>query len=159
MNNFGQALKAARVGLGWTLREFCLKNKLDPGNMSKIERGLLPPPRSARVIQGWLRLMGYEEDDRTVGAILNQALLELKERVTGEFCDLRSDPNTENLPMKPKVMWAIVNRNTNELGSHPVNYVNYPSLYERKEWASAEVGTLGKVVKVEIVELRDSIKT
>jgi hypothetical protein len=29
-----------------TLRQFCEANRYDPGNISKMERGLLPPPES-----------------------------------------------------------------------------------------------------------------
>ncbi len=42
---FGQFFKEKRTALNLTLREFCRKNGLDPGNVSKIERGILPPPQ------------------------------------------------------------------------------------------------------------------
>ncbi len=42
---FGEFFKAKRQALGLTLREFCLKHKLDPGNISRLERGLLAPPQ------------------------------------------------------------------------------------------------------------------
>ena len=41
---FGELLKDLRIRRGLTLREFCLKHGFDPGNMSKVERGMLPPP-------------------------------------------------------------------------------------------------------------------
>ena len=41
---FGEILKDLRIRRGLTLREFCLKHGFDPGNMSKVERGMLPPP-------------------------------------------------------------------------------------------------------------------
>ncbi|MBI3292195.1 MAG: transcriptional regulator [Elusimicrobia bacterium] len=41
---FGELLKEYRIRKGLTLREFCIQNGFDPGNMSKMERGLLPPP-------------------------------------------------------------------------------------------------------------------
>jgi transcriptional regulator with XRE-family HTH domain len=41
---FGELLKDLRIRAGYTLREFCQMNGFDPGNMSKVERGLLPPP-------------------------------------------------------------------------------------------------------------------
>jgi transcriptional regulator with XRE-family HTH domain len=44
---FGDFFKKKRIELGKTLRQFCLENNLDPGNVSKLERGLLPPPQSA----------------------------------------------------------------------------------------------------------------
>jgi transcriptional regulator with XRE-family HTH domain len=43
---FGALFKELRIRLGKTLREFCSDHDLDPGNMSKLERGLLPPPQS-----------------------------------------------------------------------------------------------------------------
>lgn len=42
--NFGNFFKQRRRELGFTLREFCRINGFDPGNISKLERGLLPPP-------------------------------------------------------------------------------------------------------------------
>jgi len=41
---FGEYFKQKRLSLGKTLREFCQENGLDPGNISKIERGKMPPP-------------------------------------------------------------------------------------------------------------------
>lgn len=44
--SFGDFFKAKRTALGLTLREFCEKNGFDPGNISKLERGLLPAPQA-----------------------------------------------------------------------------------------------------------------
>jgi transcriptional regulator with XRE-family HTH domain len=41
---FGPHLKELRIKRGLTLREFCANHGLDPGNMSRLERGLVPPP-------------------------------------------------------------------------------------------------------------------
>ncbi|MDP3041720.1 MAG: hypothetical protein Q8N62_03180 [Candidatus Omnitrophota bacterium] len=46
MNTFGELFKVKRIALGKTLRQFCLEHQLDPGNVSKLERGKLPPPVS-----------------------------------------------------------------------------------------------------------------
>ena len=43
---FGEYFKASRIAIKKTLRQFCIENGLDPGNISKLERGLLPPPQS-----------------------------------------------------------------------------------------------------------------
>ncbi len=48
---FGEFFKAKRQSLGLTLREFCLKHKLDPGNLSRMERGLLAPPQDRQVLE------------------------------------------------------------------------------------------------------------
>lgn len=55
--NFGGFFKERRVVLGKTLRQFCIDNKLDPGNMSKLERGLLPPPQSREKLEEYAKLL------------------------------------------------------------------------------------------------------
>ena len=42
---FGEYFKERRIESGITLRQFCEKHGLDAGNMSKLERGILPPPK------------------------------------------------------------------------------------------------------------------
>ena len=42
---FGEFFKKKRMALGLTLREFCRENGFDPGNISRLERGILPPPQ------------------------------------------------------------------------------------------------------------------
>lgn len=44
MKAFGEFFKDKRIALGKTLRQFCEENNLDPGNISKIERGKMAPP-------------------------------------------------------------------------------------------------------------------
>jgi len=41
---FGEFFKKLRIAHGHTLRRFCEEHSFDPGNISKLERGLLPPP-------------------------------------------------------------------------------------------------------------------
>jgi len=45
-NAFGPYFKDLRIRRKLTLRRFCLEHGYDPGNISKLERGLLPPPDS-----------------------------------------------------------------------------------------------------------------
>lgn len=44
---FGEFFKSKRIALGKTLRNFCAEYSLDPGNISKLERGLISPPVSS----------------------------------------------------------------------------------------------------------------
>lgn len=44
---FGEFFKEKRIALKKTLRQFCAENKLDPGNISRLERGLMPPPQGS----------------------------------------------------------------------------------------------------------------
>jgi len=48
---FGALVKAHRIALGLSLREFCLKNQIDAGNFSRVERGLYPPPESRERVE------------------------------------------------------------------------------------------------------------
>jgi len=42
---FGQFIKEERLEGGMGLREFCRKLSLDASNWSKVERGVMPPPK------------------------------------------------------------------------------------------------------------------
>ena len=48
MSAFGKFIKELRTRKGVTLRAFCRLADLDPSNWSKVERGILPPPRSSK---------------------------------------------------------------------------------------------------------------
>ncbi len=59
MRQFGEFFKTKRVALGKTLRQFCLENELDPGNISKLERGLFPPPQQEK-LEEYAKLLGIK---------------------------------------------------------------------------------------------------
>lgn len=52
-NVFGNYLKKLRSERQLTLRAFCEANGFDPGNYSKIERGLLQPPRDEQKLESY----------------------------------------------------------------------------------------------------------
>jgi transcriptional regulator with XRE-family HTH domain len=54
---FGEFFKKKRIESGKTLRQFCLENNLDPGNISKLERGILPPPTSEEKLEHYARCL------------------------------------------------------------------------------------------------------
>jgi len=58
---FGDFFKKKRLEIGRTLRQFCLENGLDPGNISKIERGILPPPQSREKLSHYAKCLGIVE--------------------------------------------------------------------------------------------------
>ena len=57
---FGEFFKAKRQALGLTLREFCLNHKFDPGNMSRMERGLLAPPQDRGVLEKYAKALEFK---------------------------------------------------------------------------------------------------
>jgi len=44
-----------------TLREFCRRAKADPGNISKIERGVWPPPQDHEILERYAKALGIGE--------------------------------------------------------------------------------------------------
>jgi transcriptional regulator with XRE-family HTH domain len=58
---FGDFFKKKRLGLGKTLRQFCLEHDLDPGNISKLERGILPPPASSAKLAHYAKCLNIKE--------------------------------------------------------------------------------------------------
>ena len=59
---FGDLFRKKRMATGLTLRTFCKEHGLDWGNTSKIERGVLPPPKTAAALEKYARALGLEPD-------------------------------------------------------------------------------------------------
>jgi transcriptional regulator with XRE-family HTH domain len=58
---FGDVLKSLRVKKGLTLREFARRLGKDVGNLSKLERGLLPPSKDEEILRDFGRVLGLKE--------------------------------------------------------------------------------------------------
>ncbi len=58
---FGAFFKERRIALGVTLREFCRRNGLDPGNISRLERGLLAPPQGRDLLEQYAKLLDLKK--------------------------------------------------------------------------------------------------
>ena len=58
---FGDFFKAKRMDLEKTLRTFAMENGLDPGNLSKLERGILPPPQNRGKLEEYAGLLNLKE--------------------------------------------------------------------------------------------------
>lgn len=61
-NVFGQFFKEMRLRTGLSLRQFCLDHGLDPGNISKMERGLASPPQSKDKLEEYAQYLSIEKD-------------------------------------------------------------------------------------------------
>lgn len=57
--SFGALLHEIRIANGETLRGYCLKRKLNAGNISKLERNLIAPPNTMRQLKKYLHGMKY----------------------------------------------------------------------------------------------------
>ena len=99
---FGSFFRGKRLAMRLTLREFCRRNGLDPGNISRMERGVQPPPQSHEVLETYAKtlnlLPGSEERQlffelaaAETGRIPQQALKDrtAKEQLSKAIRDLR----------------------------------------------------------------------
>lgn len=59
---FGELLKKHRRALDKTLREFCLENGFDPGNYSRLERGMLNPPQRGDLLEKYAVALKLKRD-------------------------------------------------------------------------------------------------
>jgi len=57
---FGSFFKQKRMAMGMTLRHFCELHGLDAGNISKLERGGLPPPKE-EILKKYARYLKLKE--------------------------------------------------------------------------------------------------
>jgi len=66
-NAFGTFFKEKRLALELSLREFCRENRLDWGNVSRIERGVSAPPKSRKALETYAKALGIKpgSDDWT----------------------------------------------------------------------------------------------
>jgi transcriptional regulator with XRE-family HTH domain len=59
-NTFGGWVKARRLAGGLTLRGFCEKHGLDPGNISRLERGVVSPPQDEGKLAEYATALGMK---------------------------------------------------------------------------------------------------
>jgi len=55
---FGALFRECRTRLGVTLRSFCRQHGFDAANISRIERGLVPPPTSRKKLEQYADALG-----------------------------------------------------------------------------------------------------
>lgn len=90
---FGEAFKGHRLNLQISLRQFCQANGFEPGNISKLERNLLPPPKGER-LHVYAKALGLSE-----GSDDWYEFCDLAAAVRGEFPeDLRDAELVPQLP-------------------------------------------------------------
>jgi transcriptional regulator with XRE-family HTH domain len=58
---FGEYFRQLRVKTGQSLRAFCQNHGFDPGNISRLERGVFAPPESDEKIAEYARALGLRE--------------------------------------------------------------------------------------------------
>lgn len=96
MSAFGKFIKSVRISNGRTLRDHCADNGIDPGNYSRLERGLYPPPQKQELLEKYATALGIKE-----GTDQWMEFFDLASAAKGEIPkDLLSDSDlVEKLPL------------------------------------------------------------
>jgi len=76
MATFGEMLREKRKELRLGLREFAQRAELDPGNLSKIERGRLGAPQTASMLDRICLALELDLDAEEAVALRDQAAAE-----------------------------------------------------------------------------------
>ena len=59
--HFGSYFEQLRQEQGLTLRMFCKKAACDPANISRMERGLIPPPKGREILEKYAEALNLVE--------------------------------------------------------------------------------------------------
>jgi len=114
---FGNYLRGQRARRRISLRQFSQRAALDPGNVSKLERGLLAPPESEDVLMRYAGALGIAR-----GSVEWQELVDMAAASRGELPpDLSDDAAVVSaLPLlfrtlrgqrvTPQLMQAVVRK-------------------------------------------------
>ena len=61
--SFAEYFKFLRSQKRITLRKFCIKAEADPGNISKMERGLIKPPHDHNILERYAKALDLNKGD------------------------------------------------------------------------------------------------
>jgi len=64
VQNFGEFFRTKRIALGLTLRTFCERFGYDPGNISRLERNILPPTLDDEKLTGYATALQIKRDSQ-----------------------------------------------------------------------------------------------
>ena len=76
---FGAYFRELRAQLNLPLRQFCIANGYDAGNISKLERGMLPAPSSDDKIRGYARALKLRKGTDEWGRFFDLAAVSRRE--------------------------------------------------------------------------------
>ncbi len=75
MKKFGEFIKDLRIEKRITLREFCRLTNFDPSNWSKIERGVLQPPKSKEVLEEIAKILSVKKNSEDYNLLMDLAAI------------------------------------------------------------------------------------
>ena len=102
---FGDYFKELRLRSKKTLRAFCQDNGFDPGNISKLERNILPAPHSKSILENYATALGIKPGDDEYLTFCDLAMVS---RVSNMVSEDLSD--SELLKMLPVLFRTVDNK-------------------------------------------------
>ncbi len=76
MGAFGSFVRDIRMKNSITLREFCRNASIDPSNWSKIERGVLQPPKTELLLKNIAKSLNIKDGSDEYKTLLELAAIE-----------------------------------------------------------------------------------
>jgi transcriptional regulator with XRE-family HTH domain len=70
--NFGENLKKLRLDANLTLRDVCKIVNYDPSNWSKVERGVMAPPKDSVILEGWAKALKLTAGSREYNQFMDE---------------------------------------------------------------------------------------
>jgi transcriptional regulator with XRE-family HTH domain len=78
---FGTFFRSKRKALGLTQREFCRRNGFDAGNISRLERGLTPPPQTQQGLESYAKALKLRRGTTAFDRFIELAATETMEKL------------------------------------------------------------------------------
>jgi transcriptional regulator with XRE-family HTH domain len=103
-NEFGDLLQQRRRELRLTLRDFASRAGMDPGNLSKVERGRLAPPQDRAVLDRIALALEYDRDGAEAERLRDVAALQ-NGRIPSDILE-----NSEVMAQMPLLLRTVNNR-------------------------------------------------
>ena len=72
---FGELHKELRKRKGISLRKYCIITNQDPGNISRLERGVIPPPQNIETLKKMAEAFDIEEGSEVWVEFFDKAAL------------------------------------------------------------------------------------
>ena len=94
--SFSNFIREKRIAAGLTLREFCRLSGFDASNWSKVERGLLTPPQSKKVLSEIATILKIEEGSEEYKEMLESSdKINIVELLTQEIEESNAEMDKE----------------------------------------------------------------
>lgn len=108
MKTFGGFFKEKRLAQKATLRQFCTDHGYDPGNISKLERNLMPPPQSEEKLDEFAKALAIRKNTEDYVKLYDLAFS------TNKTYEVKNISDQKLLQKLPSLFRTLDNKNLTE---------------------------------------------